>query len=376
LFVICLLTILVISIGYRGIGNNKKIYTAEYGLLKPSIEGHGIIIRNEKVVKSPITGNITYIIPENTRVRKGEIVAEIIDASIDVTSIEKRLKQIEKEIEELENNYESKQVTLNKYTGIERDSKLKDKKEQIINAISDGDLSGPINYKDELSDYLEGKDNVDRDFYEPLADLKKERQTLIREIDMAAVKLTAPISGILSYKLDNFEEIFNTTNFEELSKLDIKDSNYGIINYKTPQKKIDEPAFKIVDNFEWYMIAEIDMSTAISGDIEGKSTWIKMPSNERVKGKIIELLGDNKILIKGDEHFEDLIFARKVPIKIEKESEFGIIIPVNAVILEDGRTGVVIKEARGKKFREIEILCENEDQAVVTGLKRWEKIIN
>ena len=150
-------------------------------------------------------------------------------------------------------------MTLNKYTGIERDSKLKDKKEQIINAISDGDLSGPINYKDELSDYLEGKDNVDRDFYEPLADLKKERQTLIREIDMAAVKLTAPISGILSYKLDNFEEIFNTTNFEELSKLDIKDSNYGIINYKTPQKKIDEPAFKIVDNFEWYMIAEIDI---------------------------------------------------------------------------------------------------------------------
>ena len=54
------------------------------------------------MVKAPITGNVNFLVPENERVREGDVIAEIKDSSIDIENIEKRLEEIDREIKRLE----------------------------------------------------------------------------------------------------------------------------------------------------------------------------------------------------------------------------------------------------------------------------------
>lgn len=368
--------ILGIFIGLNIFKNTEKIYTAEYGYLKPSVEGCGILIRREQVVKAPITGNVNFLVPENERVREGDVIAEIKDSSIDIENIEKRLEEIDREIKRLEGIYQSKQPTNEEFKTIETEAKLEQKKEQIVDAITNGNLSMPISFKKEILTYLDKKENIRKDFYEPLIDLNKEKQALIEKTNEAGVKLKAPFSGVVSYKIDNFEDIFNIANIEELAQVDIKNSNYGIINYKIFHKEVDEPVFKIVDNFKWYMIVEIDAPLNFFNSSKTEPIWIRFPSNEIVKCEVFEVLDNGRLIISGNEYFKDLISERKIHIKIEKNNEFGIIIPTAAIISDNNKCGVMIKGPRGKEFREIEVLYENGNKAIVTGVKRWERIIN
>ncbi len=364
-----------IIIGFSSIKNTEKIYTAEYGYLKPSAEGYGILVRREQVIKAPIPGSIYFLVQENARVREGDVIVEIINSSLDIENINKRLEEIDQAIKKLEGIYKSRQP-IEEFKTTETGQKIEQKKEQIIDAVNNGDLSVLIALKKEILTYLDKKENIRKDFNEPITDLNKERQALIEQTEKASIKLKAPFSGVVSYKIDNFEEIFNLENLEELVQVDIKNSNYGIINYKISQTKVDEPVFKVVDNFKWYMVAETDAPFDFFNNTKAESIWIKFSSGERVKCEIIEVLNNGRIIISGSEHFEGLISERKIPIKVEKDSEFGVIIPVAAIISNDNKQGVMIKGLGGKEFREIEILCKNGNQAVVTGVKRWEKIVN
>jgi len=94
-----------------------------------------------------------------------------------------------------------------------------------------------------------------------------------------------------------------------------------------------------------------------------------------VRSKIYKKLDNGRLIFEVIDHFDNLAFQRKVKFKIVKNMEFGIVIPVSAVVVENGEQGVIIKGPEGKQFKKIDILYSNAEQAVVEGLKRWEQVL-
>jgi putative membrane fusion protein len=373
IFIAVIIGIVVLT-AFKAYHGSYKICMAEYGYIKPAVEGNGIIIRKEKVIKAPISGNVNFLVAENTRVRTGDVIAEITDPTCDLNKINQRIEEIDLEIKKLESEHNAKGLAGLKISEIEE--KIQKRLEDIKTSIENGDLSSSIIYKREIESLLNREKDVRREFLEPLERLEKEKRVLLDKKEEACVSLKAPFSGIVSYKIDGFEEVYNTENLEELSEVDIKGLNSGIINIKTNQKKVGEPVFKIIDNFKWYLIAEVDPSYEdLLGAEKQGSVWIEFSEGDSVRSKIYKKLDNGRLIFEVIDHFDNLAFQRKAKFKIVKNMEFGIVIPVSAVVVENGEQGVIIKGPEGKQFKKIDILYSNAEQAVVEGLKRWEQVL-
>lgn len=161
-------------------------------------------------------------------------------------------------------------------------------------------------------------------------------------------------------------------NPENISKFTVSDfQNLDNIHLNNQvEVKPGQAVAKIINNFEWYLAFVMDTQRVYPlkvgdklsvrfKDLEDKviDAYIHYISPEE-KGKVIVVLSLNK-------HIDSIYTFRKVNIDIIKQSYSGFKIPVSAVRVRNGKTGVYIIRDRIARFREIEILYKNNDFAIV-----------
>lgn len=350
--------------------SNYKTITVESGKLEDIVSYRAVIIKNESIYKSESNGTVTLYKKEGERIGKGIQVAKI-DKSED-HSLSKELEEVNKQIELLKNTSDNKDI-------LEKDKeKIQENLDKVIDELQTRILNGDYNdayvYKNTLMKnfgkdlIVTGQNNLASQSLEGLINRKNE---IIKNIEKWSIVNYSTKGGIISYELDGLEEIFSVSRIDEYKPgdfriIDEKNSNVT----ETDNVKYGEPVYKIIDNYRWYVMTEVD---AKEGDKleEGKISYVKINGDDRkLTARVIKVSKEKDkylVVFMFTDFFHEYYKERYIDINIIKNTYEGLIIPNKALIEKDGVEGVYIKDISGiVKFRPVKILASNEEHTIVS----------
>ena len=340
IYVILLLIVMYILYTiYLLIMQPTNIFTIEEGKLYQEETDIGYVIRNEKVVKGENYKNgMEQIKSEREKVATNEKIFRYYSSN------EENLKQKVAELDEkvqsvmtsdtslfssdmklLENQIDEKVSDINKITDI---SKLEEYKKEIDNLVQK---------KAKIAGNLSPKGSY-------LNQLIEERKKYESQLNSGAEYVSAPMSGIVSYKVDGLEETLTPENFSSLSKeylenLDLKTGKLVATN---------DECGKVINNFCCY-IATVSSSEEAKQAEVGKKVKIRLSNNSEIEAEITNLIkeddGDILIILKIDKQVEELINYRKISFDLIWWSESGLKVPNQAIVNIDNKNYVVRSRA-------------------------------
>lgn len=334
--------------------------TVEQGVLTEEEMATGYIIRSENVIKGKNYKNgISQILSEGEKAAKNQTVfryygksEEELQANIDDVNL-KIQQALEKEknsifsadAKSLENQIENK---------VQNIQNLKD-----VQTISE--------YKKEISSIIEKKAKIFGENSQSGSYIKKlinEKEEYEKKLTEGSEYIKAPVSGIVSYRVDGFEEVLGTENFENLSsdvleKLDIKTGKIVSTNNECA---------KIIDDFNCYIAVILNSDTAKKAE-EGDNVNITLSSGNEIKSTVAykKIQDDGKVLIifKLPVLTDELMSYRKLSFNITWWSYSGIRIPNSSIIEENNLKYVMKKTSKGNEKVLVKILRKNENYSIV-----------
>jgi len=336
------------------------------------ISTEAIIIKDETVYTSDGAGQVKFIAKEGERVPVGAKILELTLLS-DTSQLKERLEEIENKIAVLsetggENSREK-----------DNGNNIKDGIDDVIDEIQASISREKFDIADDLKDKLISYYNKEMEIsYDDtligysLEALEKEKQEIEKQISNSIVNYYSKISGIVSYKFDGYEKDYTVANKDLYNYSDFKSIKEQLKSSATGEKvEVRQPIFKIINNFEWYMLIKIDNVDDIEGYKEGDSILLSgkdIIGNLRGHIEKISIEGDKGVILcRFNRNFENYYDKRYIKLDIIKNKYDSFRIKKKCVIEKDGLKGVYIKDISGiVRFRPIEIISEDEDYVYIS----------
>lgn len=327
----------VISAIYLLIIHPTDSYIVKQGTLSKEDEEIGYIIRDEQVIKGEDYENGIYAIAsEGKRVAYKESIfryysdsekeiadqmsglnykiQELLEQEKNVTSAD--IKSIENQLEEKIKNIN----TMNNY------QEISDNKKDIDNLITK-----KIKFIGEVTENKEIKGLV------------KERNSYEEKLKNGSEYQTAPMSGIVSYRVDGLEEKLDPDNFGIITEKYLND-----LDLTTGQIiSISNECGKVIDNFKCYIAITMNSKEAMAAKV-GDEVEIRISNNEEKKAKIVQIneeSGKRTIIFQINEMSEDMVKHRKVAVDLIWWDVSGLKVPSQALIKENGLFYVIRNKA-------------------------------
>ena len=187
-------------------------------------------------------------------------------------------------------------------------------------------------------------------------------------------------AGIISFAVDGLEKNVNVNNLDQISlnKFDELKGNYRHLLSGDRIKK-NEPLYRIINNFELYIIAEVPESQADRFRIDELIFLEQKNFDELFEAKIVDIrhnLEDTFFYIKLEQFIPQWTNRRRIDLNIIKNIYRGIKIPRKAVFNQPSGRGVLKVSGYNKyEFQEVVILNGNDQYVIVSGLEVGEEII-
>lgn len=335
--------------------------TVEQGVLTEEEMATGYIIRSENVIKGKNYKNgISQILSEGEKAAKDQTVfryygksEEELQANIDEINL-KIQQALEKEKDSIF-SADAKTLENQIETKVQNIQNLKD-----VQTISE--------YKKEISNIVEKKAKIFGENSQSGSYIKKlmnEKEQYEKKLTDGSEYIKAPVSGIVSYRVDGFEEVLGTENFDNLTseileKLDIKTGKIVSTNNECA---------KIIDDFNCYIAVVLNSDTAKKAEI-GEFVNITLASGNEIKTSIIhkKIQDDGKALIvfKLPVLTDELMSYRKISFNITWWSYSGIRIPNSSIIEENNLKYVMKKTSKGNEKILVKILRKNDNYSIVS----------
>ena len=212
--ILLVLLIYLIYVIYLLIKQPTNVFTIEEGKLYKEETDIGYVIRNEKVVRGENYKNgMEQIITEGEKAAANENIFRYY--STNEENLKNKIAELDGKIQEamakedtniptsdvktLENQIDQKIENINKITNM---SQLEEEKKQIDELVS-------------KKAKIAGETSPQGSYLRSLID---ERKGYESELNSGAEYVKAPISGIVSYRVDGLEETLTPDNFSNLSK--------------------------------------------------------------------------------------------------------------------------------------------------------------
>ena len=313
--------------------------TVEQGTLYLEETNIGYVIRDEQVVKGNNYKNgMEQIKNEGEKTAKGESIYRYYSQN------EENLKQ---QISELDIKI---QDALKEQKGIfssdvkSLENQL-DEKIRILNKITD--LSKITEYKKQINDIITKKAKISGETSAAgtyLKQLYTQRTSLEEQLNSGAEYIKAPVSGIVSYKVDGLEETLTPNNFSTLSK-EFLDN----LNLKTGQLiATNDECGKIIDSAKCYIATISNSEEAKNAKLENK-VKIRLSNNKVLDATIAYISQENEeetlIILEINKQISELANYRKISFDLIWWSSTGLKVPNQAIVEDNGLNYVVRNKA-------------------------------
>ena len=167
-----------------------------------------------------------------------------------------------------------------------------------------------------------------------LKKLVDERKKYENSLNSGAEYVTAPRSGVVSYKVDGLEDMLTTKDFGGITKNFLESLNVKIGQVVTSS----EESGKIIDNYECYIATILDSEYAKKAEV-GQKVKVRLPSGNEISAEIEYINsqdGEDYVLVfKIEKNIDELIAYRKISLNIIWWSESGKKIPNTAIRYEE-----------------------------------------
>jgi len=275
--VVCIL--LALYIGYSLINlirNPTNTFMIEYGKVSLEESAIGYVIKEEYILEDEeATDELKVIIPEGTRVSKGETVFAYVGETNQ--EISKKLEEINKQIEEaLENK---KDILPNDINAL--DELIQDDLIEIRNITG---IQKMQEYKTNINSNIEKKAKIIGDNSKAgstLNNLFKQRETYQKQLNNATKYVKASNSGVVSYRIDDLENVLTPDSINDLTTEFLKSLNLkeGQI-IETSKNKA-----KIINNFKCYLATNVSSDKAMEAKI-GNKLSVRFNNNVEIDANV------------------------------------------------------------------------------------------
>lgn len=305
--------------------NPTNTFSVEQGKVYQEEAATGYIIREETVVKGNNYKNgMVQIKTEGERVAKNEAIFRYYSSGEE--NLKKKIADLDTKIDEA--------IAGRKEPFTNSDIKAIEKQieEKLASLIDVNNLQTIREVKKEINNGITKKAQIAGEHSPAGSYLKKlidERKKYENQLNSGVEYLKAPISGVVSYKVDGYEEILSPKDFSNLSEETLKK-----LDVKTGQVVADSlESGKIINNFGCYIACVLNSKQAKEAKL-GSNVKIRLPNNVEVVSSIeyISNEEENTILVlKLTEQVQELVSYRKISFDIIWWSHSGKKVPNGAI---------------------------------------------
>lgn len=323
---------------YLLIKQPTNVFTVENGKLYKEETDIGYVIRNEKVVKGENYKNgMEEIIGEGSRAAANENIFRYY--SNNEENLKQKISELDAKIQEAMSESNNTFSSDAKILENQIDEKL-----QNINKITD--LSKLSEYKKEIDSLVTKKSKIAGEASPQGSYLRKlidERKKYETDLNSGAEYVKAPMSGIVSYRVDGLEDTLTPDNFGSLNKEYLENLNLNTGKIVAS----NEECGKVIDNFEGY-IATISGSEEAKNAKVGDKVKVRLSNNAEIQAEITNIIEENQervIILKVQKQIEELINYRKITFDLIWWSASGLKVPNQAIVQENNLNYVIRNRA-------------------------------
>lgn len=334
--------------------------TVENGTLYLEETDIGYVIRDEQVVKGNNYKNgMEQIKNEGEKTAKGDAVYRYYSKN------EEGLKQQIAELDEKVQEALKGQTSIS-YSEVKLLENQLDEKIELLSKTTD--ISKISEYQKQINDIVTKKAKLSGESSAAgsyLKQLYNQRAELEEQLNSGAEYITAPISGIVSYKVDGLEEILTPNNFSTLSKEFLES-----LNLKTGQLiATNDECGKIIDSSKCYIATISDSEEARNAQVDEK-IQIRLSNNKVIDAKITYISQENEeetlIILEIDKQISELANYRKISFDLIWWSSTGLKVPNQAIVEENGLNYVVRNRAGYLSKILVEVTRKNDKYSIVS----------
>ena len=347
------------------IGKNIDTLVVSNEKIEEYITTKGLLVRDEHIINSTMTGNIEAYFKEGDKVKNLDKVAYVYNNNIDEANF-KELESLEKEVIQIEEG----QSSIIKADVDKVNKKIEKNKDNIQTKLIQGKL-GISKEVVELEEHIKDKNKLLKSDLnsKPIINKKEEINKLNNKIEKNSDILQTNKSGIISYKFDGNESKYNIDNISELTIDDIEYTeneyidilNEGVIKH-------GQPIARIINNIKQYLAIVVE-ENEIMNFKENNSVIIR-DKNNQINAKVHNIYTKNDknvVVFEISEQNIEINDTRVAEFDIIYKSIEGIKIPKSSIVKKDNVEGVyIVSETGSAKFIEIKgTSYENEEFIVI-----------
>ena len=324
---------------YLLIKQPTNIFTVEEGKLYQEETVVGYVIRNEKIVKGENYKNgMEQIKSEGEKASKDENIFRYY--STNEESLKQKIAELDTKIQEVMTSDDSLSTSDMKLLENQIDEKITD-----IRKVTDSTKLAEL--KKEIENLVTKKAKIAGESSPKgsyLNNLIEERRGYESQLNSGAEYVKAPMSGIVSYRVDGLEEVLTPDNFSSLNKeylenLDLKTGKIVATN---------EECGKVIDNFSCYIATIISSEEAKQAQV-GDKINVRLSNNTEIPAEIVNIVNEDDenilIILKVNEQIEELSKYRKITFDLIWWNNSGLKVPNQAIVNVEGLDYVVRNRA-------------------------------
>lgn len=342
--------------------NGYETYIISVSKIERKCDASGIIFKDEVVLDLGDEKIIKNLYKDGTRIGVDSKIAQIYKTKEDALKYEQILT-LEEELKDLKKSKDDKLMKNLDFVGLDRqinvayDKLLEDIKEKRISNINED--------KRKLASYLNTKDvivNKKTDFEKSILQISSEIENMEKTMIMPK-KIISKKSGYFVGSVDGFEESCSINSVDDLNLEEFKKFSKNISNKKlSDQKKV-----KIITSPKILFKAVVPIKKIANRNLYKKFKIKFKEIGEEIEGYLQDLI------LRYDQEFgiaifeiydmtEKLASLRKSDVEIVFEEFYGFKIPKEAVkVNKDNETGVYVADLAKMKFKNIDIVFEDEN---------------
>lgn len=335
------------------------IFVVENGSLSFEEDVEGYVIREETVLKGNNYKNgMVQIVSDNQRAAKGQSIFRYYS-----NGEEQIMEKISDLDEEINTALETVNTDFFSSDIISLEGQIEDTIDSMYNL---NNLQQIEENKKKVDEYIYKKTQITGTLSEDayIKSLTVQRNELEKELESSSEIIQAPISGIVSYKVDELEEILKTDNFDYLTTelLDSFDLKLGAAIPLSNEKG------KIINNFKCYIAVPMDTEKSMEAKV-GDSVTIRLSTSVEVDATIVYIKDETEnqriIVFEMYDNVEDLIDYRKISLDIIWWKFSGLKISNNAIIEENEKAYIERSRAGNVEKILVKVLRQNETYSIV-----------